>query len=57
MAETSVPLFEMEKMIEKIVAASLEKFMRFDKGKEKVVIEDDEKAKDEFEKRVYVDGT
>ncbi|KDP27073.1 hypothetical protein JCGZ_22070 [Jatropha curcas] len=56
MAETSVPLSKMEKMIEKIVAASLEKFMRSDKGKEKVVIEDDEEAKDESEKREHVDN-
>ncbi|KDP24254.1 hypothetical protein JCGZ_26711 [Jatropha curcas] len=50
MAEPSVPLSEMEKMIERIVASSIEKLMRSDKGKEKMVIEDDEEAKGEFEK-------
>ncbi|KDP26272.1 hypothetical protein JCGZ_22439 [Jatropha curcas] len=57
MVKTSVPLFELEKMIKKIVAASLEKFMRSDQGKEKVVIEDGEEAMDESEKREHVDDT
>ncbi|KDP30150.1 hypothetical protein JCGZ_18111 [Jatropha curcas] len=47
MAEPSIPVSEIEKMIEKIVATSFEKLMISDKGKEKVVIEDDEEAKDE----------
>ncbi|KDP29304.1 hypothetical protein JCGZ_19460 [Jatropha curcas] len=57
MAETNVPLSEMERIIEKIVADSLEKFVRFDKGKKKVVIEDDEEAKDKSEKKEHVDDT
>ncbi|KDP38796.1 hypothetical protein JCGZ_05132 [Jatropha curcas] len=56
MAATNFPLSKLERMIEKIVADSLEKFMRFDKGKEKV-IEDDEEAKDESEKKEHVDDT
>ncbi|KDP41090.1 hypothetical protein JCGZ_03220 [Jatropha curcas] len=57
MRETNVPLSDIEKMIEKIVAANLEKLMRSNKGKEKVVIEDDKEAKDESEKREHVDDT
>ncbi|KDP24722.1 hypothetical protein JCGZ_25713 [Jatropha curcas] len=45
MGTTSVPMLDIEKMIEKIVAASLEKLLRSDKGKEQVIIEDDEAKK------------
>ncbi|KDP36498.1 hypothetical protein JCGZ_09343 [Jatropha curcas] len=57
MAKSSVHLSEMEKMMQRIVASSLEKLMRFDKGKEKVVIEDDGEAKGESEKKEHVDNT
>ncbi|KDP27729.1 hypothetical protein JCGZ_19706 [Jatropha curcas] len=43
-------------MIEKILASSLEKLMKSDKGKEQVVREDEE-AKDESEKKEHVDDT
>ncbi|KDP32230.1 hypothetical protein JCGZ_13837 [Jatropha curcas] len=56
MAEPSIPVSEIEKMIEKIVAASLEKLLRTDKGKEQVVIEDDE-AKGESERKEHIDDT
>ncbi|KDP24271.1 hypothetical protein JCGZ_26624 [Jatropha curcas] len=56
MAKSSIPVSEIEKMIEKIVASSLKKLIRSDKGKEQVVIED-EKAKDEFEKKEHIDDT
>ncbi|KDP39820.1 hypothetical protein JCGZ_04919 [Jatropha curcas] len=55
MVEPSIPVSEIKKMIKKIVVASLEKFIRFDKGKEKVVVKDDEEAKDESKKKEHVD--
>ncbi|KDP27674.1 hypothetical protein JCGZ_19566 [Jatropha curcas] len=57
MARPRIPISEVEKMIEKIVAFSLEKLLHSDKGKEKVVIEDDERAKDKSEKREHVNYT
>ncbi|KDP39452.1 hypothetical protein JCGZ_05327 [Jatropha curcas] len=57
MAEPSIPVFEIEKMIEKIMVASFEKLIRSDRGKEKVVIEDDKEAKDEIEEKEHVDDT
>ncbi|KDP45539.1 hypothetical protein JCGZ_18776 [Jatropha curcas] len=57
MFEPSVPLFEMEKMIEKKVASSLMELIRSDKGKEKVVIEDDKEAKGESVKKGHIDDT
>ncbi|KDP47097.1 hypothetical protein JCGZ_03905 [Jatropha curcas] len=56
MAKTSVPLSDIEKMIEKIVSTSLEKLLLTDKGKEQVVIEDEE-PKVESEKKEHVDDT
>ncbi|KDP27094.1 hypothetical protein JCGZ_20318 [Jatropha curcas] len=56
MTELSIHVSKIEKMIEKIVACSLEKLMRSDKGKEQVVIEDEE-AKDEFDKMEHIDDT
>ncbi|KDP41099.1 hypothetical protein JCGZ_03229 [Jatropha curcas] len=55
MAQRRIPVSIIGKMIEKIVAASLEKLMRSDKGKEKGVIEDDKEAKDESDKKEHVD--
>ncbi|KDP20418.1 hypothetical protein JCGZ_06026 [Jatropha curcas] len=52
MAEPSIPISK----IEKIVAASLEKLLRSDRGKEQVVIEDEE-AKVESERKEPVDDT
>ncbi|KDP21711.1 hypothetical protein JCGZ_03585 [Jatropha curcas] len=57
MAEPSILILKIEKMIEKIVAASFEKLVRSDRRKEKVVVEDDEEAKDESEKKEHVDDT
>ncbi|KDP33077.1 hypothetical protein JCGZ_13614 [Jatropha curcas] len=57
MVEPNIPVSEIEKMIEKIVVASLEKLMRSDREKKKVVIEDDEEAKNESEKKERVDYT
>ncbi|KDP24399.1 hypothetical protein JCGZ_26605 [Jatropha curcas] len=56
MVEPSIPIYDIEKMVEKIVATSLEKLLRSDKGKEQVVIEDDE-AKGESERKEQVDDT
>ncbi|KDP34435.1 hypothetical protein JCGZ_12795 [Jatropha curcas] len=56
MVEPSIPVSEIEKMIEKIVAYSLEKLLRSDKDKEQVVIEDEE-AKVESERKQHVDDT
>ncbi|KDP30071.1 hypothetical protein JCGZ_18619 [Jatropha curcas] len=56
MAKPSIPVSEIEKMIEKIVAASLKRLLCSDKGKEQVVIKD-EKAKVESERKEHVDDT
>ncbi|KDP27387.1 hypothetical protein JCGZ_20211 [Jatropha curcas] len=56
MGDSSISIFEIEKLVEKIVAASLEKLLRTDRGKDHVVIEDDE-AKGESEKKEHVDDT
>ncbi|KDP34626.1 hypothetical protein JCGZ_11149 [Jatropha curcas] len=53
MGDTSILVIEIEP-VEKIVAASLEKLLRSDKGKDHLVIEDDE-AKGESERK-NIDG-
>ncbi|KDP27388.1 hypothetical protein JCGZ_20212 [Jatropha curcas] len=56
MAKTSVPLSDIEKMIEKMVASSLKKLLQTDNGKEQVVIEDEEPGV-EFERKEHIDDT
>ncbi|KDP44299.1 hypothetical protein JCGZ_19166 [Jatropha curcas] len=56
MSDSSILISEIKKLIEKIVAANLEKLLWSDKGKDHVVIEDDE-AKEEFKKKEQVDDT
>ncbi|KDP36237.1 hypothetical protein JCGZ_09957 [Jatropha curcas] len=56
MGDGSIQALEIEKMVGRIVIASLEKLLRSDKGKDHVVIEDDEN-KEEFEKKEQVDDT
>ncbi|KDP29465.1 hypothetical protein JCGZ_19294 [Jatropha curcas] len=56
MGEPSVPVSEIEKMVKKIVAANLEKLLGSNKGKEQVIIEDDE-AESESERKEHMDDT
>ncbi|KDP30283.1 hypothetical protein JCGZ_17153 [Jatropha curcas] len=56
MVKPRIPISEIEKMIEKIMATSLEKLLQTDKGKEQVVIEDDE-VKGESERKENFDDT
>ncbi|KDP35449.1 hypothetical protein JCGZ_10832 [Jatropha curcas] len=56
MGDSSIPISEIGNLVEKIVAASLEKLLQVDKAKDHVVIEDD-KAKGESEKKEQMDDT
>ncbi|KDP21555.1 hypothetical protein JCGZ_03663 [Jatropha curcas] len=56
MGDTSIPVSGIEKIVEKIVAGSLEKLLLSDKGKDHVIVEDDE-AKGESERKEDMDDT
>ncbi|KDP27117.1 hypothetical protein JCGZ_22026 [Jatropha curcas] len=56
MGDSSIPASEIEKLVERIVAASLEKLLCSDKGKDHVVVEDKEN-KEEFEKKEQANET
>ncbi|KDP35073.1 hypothetical protein JCGZ_11025 [Jatropha curcas] len=54
MGDGNIPTFEIEKMVEKLVVASLKRFLRFDKGKDHVIMEDEENQ-GEAEKKEQAD--
>ncbi|KDP44565.1 hypothetical protein JCGZ_22147 [Jatropha curcas] len=54
MGETSIPVSNIEKVMEKIVAASLDKLLRSDKDKDHAIVEDDE-AKGKSERKEQLD--
>ncbi|KDP33121.1 hypothetical protein JCGZ_13568 [Jatropha curcas] len=56
MGDSSILISKFEKLVEKIVASSLEKLLQSNKGKDHMVIEDD-KVKGESEKKEQVDYT
>ncbi|KDP20211.1 hypothetical protein JCGZ_10639 [Jatropha curcas] len=56
MDDSSILILKIERLVEKIVVASSGKLLQSDKGKDHMVIEDDE-AKGEFEKKDQVADT